>query len=213
MPDFVRLDSDSYSRLVISSISALGRAALLARAAPESRFILMLRHPWGQIESVLRGASHGQQGWLSPDMIATLAGTTQARRRGLSADKLAESPSMVQLAWQWVILNEFAHEQLSAAAPHFRLARLFEVNHDPWTHGPQLFAFCGVPWGEQTIEFVRWSTQGTGKEGYYDMRRDPTDATWGWRRRMTPAEIDSISEVVFDSALGRMFDVEPPRAK
>ena len=49
LPDFVDLESET-CHLIISSVSSLGRAGLLTRAAPESRFILMLRHPWGQIE-------------------------------------------------------------------------------------------------------------------------------------------------------------------
>jgi hypothetical protein len=207
LPDFVDLESETCQRLIISSVSSLGRAGLLARAAPESRFILMLRHPWGQIESVLRGgAKRGMDTGGDP----TLTNTVQARRRNLTAEKMMALPQIAQLAWRWVITNEMALEEL-AGATHFRAVRLFEINSDPLHHLPPLFDFCGLTWSEQTSKFISWSTQGSNNnEGYYSMKRDPAEATWGWRRRLPQSDIDMISDIVFDSVPGRMFDVEPP---
>jgi hypothetical protein len=209
IPDFVDIGSDACRRLVISSVSAMGRAGLIFKAAPESRFILMLRHPWGQIESVMRMPELGGEiriDWL----VAPLASSAPARRRNLSADKLLALPPIEQLAWVWVIHNEMALEQL-AGAPYFRVLRLFDVTHNPSSLGRSIFEFCGLPWCEQTSKFVAWSTQGTGNEGYYSMKRDPDDATWGWRRRLTQPQIDAITAIVADSVPGEMFmaDMEP----
>jgi hypothetical protein len=205
LPDFVDLESDACERLIISSVSSLGRVGLLARAAPDSWFILMLRHPWGQIESVLRGAGRGQDACTDP----RLATTIQARRRNLTAEKLMALPRISQLAWRWVILNEMVMEEL-AEATHFRALRLFEINSDPLHHIPPLFDFCGLTWSEQTSKFIAWSTEGSGNEGYYNMKRDPIEATWGWRRRLSQSDVHMISDIVLDSVPGRMFDVEPP---
>jgi hypothetical protein len=205
LPDFVDLESET-CHLIISSVSSLGRAGLLARAAPESRFILMLRHPWGQIESVLRG---GAKRGLDTGGDPILANTIQARRRNLTAEKLMALPQIAQLAWRWVIANEIGMEEL-AGATHFRVVRLFEINSDPVHYLPPLFDFCGLTWSEQTSKFIEWSTEGSGNEGYFSMKRDPTEATWGWRRRLPQSDIDIISDIVFDSVPGRMFDVEPP---
>jgi hypothetical protein len=206
LPDFVDPESGYCERLIITSVSSLvGRAGLLVHATPESRFILLLRHPWGQIESVLRGAEFGQHFGNDP----RLANTIQARRRNLTAEKLMALPHIAQLAWRWVIANEMVMEELGDAT-HFRTLRLFELNSDPLRHIPPLFDFCGLSSSEQTSRFIAWSTGGRGKEGYYNMQRSPSEATWGWRRRLSPTEIDMISDIVNDSVLGRMFDVEPP---
>jgi hypothetical protein len=210
IPDFSDLGGNR--RLVISSVSALGRAGLLSRAARASRFILVLRHPWGQIESVLRMPGLDSEARFD-SLVASLAKTAPARQRHLSADGLLSLPPILQLAWAWVIQNELALEQL-AGAKHFKVVRLFDVTHHPSAMGHQLFEFCGLSWGGQTSEFAAWSTQRTGRERYYGMRRDPAKATWGWRDRLTKAQIDAITEVVSDSVPGRMFmaDVEPKSA-
>jgi hypothetical protein len=209
IPDFVDIGSDACRRLIISSVSAMGRAGLILSAAPESRFILMLRHPWGQIESIMRLPEWN--GELEIDwIVAPLASSAPARRRNLSAEKLLALPPIEQLAWVWVLHNEMALEQL-AGAPYFRALRLYDLNHNPTSLGRSIFEFCGVPWCEQTTKFVAWSTRGTGNEGYYSMKRDPDEATWGWRRRLTQPQIDAITEIVADSVPGEMFmaDMEP----
>jgi hypothetical protein len=205
IPDFVDLESESCRRIVVTSVSTMGRAGLMAQAAPESRFILVLRHPWGQIESVLRGADKGQD--IGTDR--RLANTIQAQRRNLTEEKLMALPPIAQLAWRWVIANETVLEEL-ADATWFRAVRLFEINQDPLRHLPPLFDFCGLPWDEQTSKFITWSTQGTGTEGYYEMKRDPAVANWGWRQRLSQSQIDTITEIVHDSIPGRMFSPEPP---
>jgi hypothetical protein len=205
VPDFVDLNSDACLRIVISSVSSMGRSGLLALAAPETRFILVMRHPWGQIESVLRGVDKG----MNTNVDRTIADAESARRRNLTVEKLRSLPLVARLAWQWVIANETVMEELSGAA-HFQAVRMFELNHEPMRLMPPLLDFCGVPWNEQSSRFISWSTQGTGSEGYYNMQRNPAEATWGWRRRLSQSQIDAISEVVSDSAIGRMFDPEPP---
>ena len=202
IPDFVNLNAPDVTRLVITSISVMGRAGLLSLAAPESRFILVMRHPWGQIDSVLRGADQGT------GVDIRITETEQARRRNLTADKLRALPTIAQLAWRWVIAHETVLEEL-ANARHFIAVRLADLNHNPTTKMPPIFDFCGVPWTDHTSQFLDWSTTGTGKESFYAMKRDPTEATWGWRRRLSQAQIETISEIVFDSIPGRMFDVAP----
>ena len=205
IPDLIDLNAEACRRLVMTSVSTMGRTGLLTRAAPGSRFILVLRHPWGQIESILRGSSRGQNTGTDP----RIGDTIQARRRNLTPDKIKALPQIAQLAWRWVIANETAMEELHDAA-HCQVVRLFELNHDPMRHLPGLFDFCGLSWTEQASKFIAWSTQGSGSEGYYNMKRDPTQATWGWRKRLTQCQIDAITEIVYDSVPGRMFEVEPP---
>lgn len=210
IPDFVDLDSDACHRLVIKSISALGRAGLIARAAPESRFVLMLRHPCGQIDLILRGEHLEQDTHLDGAMVDSLAGTVQARRRNLGAAQLAALPPLAQLAWSWLIHNEKAIEELGTAA-HFKTVRHGDLAGDPHAEGRDLFAFCGLDWGPQTASFVEASRQASGDEGYYDVKRNPEEATMGWRRRLTPAQIETIAEIVADSLPGRLFSFEKER--
>ncbi|MDW8443076.1 MAG: sulfotransferase [Acetobacteraceae bacterium] len=44
---------------VVKTVSQLGRSALLVAALPEARFVLLIRHPCGQVDSQLRGLTAG----------------------------------------------------------------------------------------------------------------------------------------------------------
>src|SRR5689334_15238758 len=46
--------------LVIKSVSARGRARLFAEALPEAKIVFVVRHPFGQIESTVRGIELGK---------------------------------------------------------------------------------------------------------------------------------------------------------
>lgn len=205
IPDFVDLGSDACHRVVVKSISALGRAGLLAAAAPDSRFILMLRHPCAQIDLILRGRRFEQEGELDGTMIASLTGTLQAQCHNLSADKLRALPPIAQLAWSWLIHNEKALDEL-ATAKYFMTVRHEDLAGDPHVKGRELLEFCGLDWCQQTADFIDASRDASGDEGYYDVKRNAEEAMSGWRKRLTPAQVDTIAEIIADGGPGRLFD-------
>jgi hypothetical protein len=206
VPDFIPLESDAYKRLVIKSVSGMGRAGLLAAAAPDSRIIVILRHPCGQVESMLRGIRWSMFEHDVP--LAILAATQQAKRRNLTVEMLAKLSFPAQLAWNWVIQNEIAVEGLKGAK-HVKIVRYLDLAQDPAATSRMLFEFCGLDWQPEVAAFINSSTQASGRERYYEVRRDPADAINKWRRQLAPSEIDDICAVAIQSELGRMFLTGP----
>ena len=98
VPDFT--DSQSHP-VVIKSIIMLGRVGLLARAAPDVRTILIVRHPCDQIASQLRGLKLKKFRYREP--ASMIVETEQAKRRGLTLERFLAQPLIEQLAWQWVM--------------------------------------------------------------------------------------------------------------
>ncbi|HZS84711.1 MAG TPA: sulfotransferase [Stellaceae bacterium] len=203
IPDFSDLDVDCVGRIVIKSVSCMGRVNVLARAAADSRFILIIRHPCGQVSSMLRGVRAGKFEDRIP--ILTLAETPQARRRGLTMEKLRDLPFVAQLAWSWVIENEMALEALDAEAVQKMIVRYFDLAVDPEGMARRMLAFCGLEVEEQVIDFIRESSRADGTEGYYELRRVPRDAAQRWRKDLSPDEIDTIMQIVGQSRPGRLF--------
>jgi hypothetical protein len=87
IPDFVDLDSAAYSKLVLKSVSSIARIPLLLEAAPEAHFIHIIRHPCGQVASVLRGFRSSR--FEHEFSVADVGEVVQARRRSLFPDDLA----------------------------------------------------------------------------------------------------------------------------
>lgn len=195
VPDFVDLRSDSVKRIIIKSIGApMERIEIIKAAAPGLQFILLVRHPCGQVASMLRGIRWSK--FEHP--IGVPEPNTAARQRGLTKEALARMSLVAQLAWNWVIRNELALEALRGAA-HVRIVRYEDLAADPVAVSSRLFTDCGLDWRQETAKFVQWSRRGTGREGYYEVRRDPLQAAYGWREQLTASEIAEIHGIVRQS--------------
>ena len=106
IPDLVDPGYGGPICLVIKSVGSLGRAGLFARALPQSRIILVMRDPFGQIASMIRGyhMSKFERALNTGHLLAT----EQARRYGLTPGRFQALRPVEQLAWHWAILNEKA---------------------------------------------------------------------------------------------------------
>ena len=97
-------------KLVWKSIESIGRLGLLARSLPGLRIVFIVRHPCGQIGSVLRGEAART---MSPnsedyDVFAMLLDSPLARARGLSLEALRACRPEERQAWRWVLFNDKA---------------------------------------------------------------------------------------------------------
>jgi hypothetical protein len=96
--------------VVIKSVSAGGRVRLFAEAVPEARIILIVRHPCGQVASMLRGIALHK--FERDVMVEEILGLPQADRLGLTAARLGAMPEVERHAWHWAVLNQKALDDL-----------------------------------------------------------------------------------------------------
>ena len=136
--------------------------------------------------------------------IKELTRTVQARRYNLTVEDLMRELFAAQLAWSWVIRNEMAMEALEVAR-QAKLVQYDDVTADPEGAMRTLFEFCELDWTSSVQDFLKNSIQGTGRERYYETKRDPAEAANKWRSRLSEFEIEDITRVVSRSAWGRMF--------
>src|SRR4029077_20959561 len=102
-------DADvDHARTAIKSIRLSAGAYHFARSYPEGRTCLILRHPCGQIESVMRGVSegrfsnHGNEKFMPYNEDRAMV---YAARRGLTAAQFHALPAAAKYAWAWVAFN------------------------------------------------------------------------------------------------------------
>lgn len=205
IPDFVHLDSDGCKKLVIKSVSGVGRAGLIAAAAPDSRIILLVRHPCGQIASMIRGI---RMSMFENDVpLRILAQSPLAASFGLTDEILSRESIVGQLAWSWVIHNEAALKALGCSA-NVKIVRYLELAEDPVETARMLFRFCDLNWRSEVTDFINRSTQAPGHESYYRTTRDPREALTRWRRELSEAEIAKIRQIATQSLIGKLFFTE-----
>lgn len=217
----------SLSHHVIKSVRGLGRLGLILHAVPEARIVLILRNPMGQIASRLDGIARGK---FESDAMAggqfdlRWLRTSQARRHGLTEERLGRMVPAERLAWEWSIANEKAIDD-TAGNPRVRVVRLEELIERPEAWSRSLFDFAGLPWLPETATFVARSTTYTGPDRFYRVYKQSHMVPHKWRYLLSELEQQQIMTIVAQSPVHGLWpefvraqaetgpaDVEPARA-
>ncbi|HUB14982.1 MAG TPA: sulfotransferase [Acetobacteraceae bacterium] len=198
IPDLFRIAAHPHLRLVLKSVSSRGRARLFAEAMPGMRTIFILRDPWGQVASMLRGAALGK--FEGPVPVQELLMTEQARRYGLTAARFEALPMVEQYAWNWAILNEKAIDDL-AGIPGVTVLRYQALCAAPLPEARALFDSVGLEWDRQTEDFLRRSTTFSGRDRYYQVFKNTQAAMNRWREELKPEDQRRIQAVVRETSL------------
>lgn len=195
--------------VVWKSIESTGRFGLLMQALPEARGIHLLRHPCGQINSVLRGERQGAFQDNSPtseffNLFRCLLETPQARRHGLSMKALRRMRPVERLAWSWVVTNEKAAEEANESG-RARVVCYENLCADPLGESRRILEFAGLDWNPQTEGFVTRST-GANAPSYYSVFKNPAHSISRWREELPADSACRIIAILRRSFLARFYE-------
>jgi hypothetical protein len=188
--------------VVIKSILSRGRANLFAMARPGMRIVLILRDPFGQVASMLRGVSLGK--FDAAVMLTDCLDTPHARRYGLTRALFERLNPVEQYAWHWALLNEKALEDLQDY-PNAAVIRYRDLVYDPYAVTRSLFAFSGLDWNEQTERFLRVSTTSNLPDSSYQVYKNSMDSLNKWRRQLTTDQQRQIVSTLSDTVAWRRY--------
>jgi hypothetical protein len=180
---------------------------MFARAMPASRVLFIVRHPCGQVASVMRGARKGhfelrRNGTNMPyDEAQALA---WAGRHGVGQAAFLALPDAAKYAWSWRAFNEIALAELQEL-PNARVVVYEELCAEPEALSRDILAFIGLDWNPQTAAFVMRSSRHEGQAGYYAVYRSSAAAADSWRSSMTVADCETVMAVARDSPLTRFW--------
>jgi len=195
--------------MVMKSIAALGRASLYLKARPDSRAVLIIRHPCGHIASVLKGLDMGKFDSAVPiteDMgvYEDLSQTKEAHVHDITFERFHSMTPIKRLAWRWALSNEKAMNDLD---PHTnsRIIRYEDLCEHPEELARELFDFSGISWNSQTEEFVKASVSHQGSERFYQVFRDPKKSASKWKTQLTDQHIACILTTIGQTRPGKLF--------
>ena len=191
------------AQMVIKSVRLSAAIGDFARAYPRGRALLILRHPCGQVDSVLRGASAGRFDLAEPgtDMPYDEATAIQfAAHHGIAEPAFQRLPDAAKYAWSWRAFNEPAHASIAGQC-NARVVIYDELCANPAEQTRAILKFCGLPWQEQTATFLTRSTSYDGPASYYAVVRNSIAAAGRWRTTMTQADQGAVCAVVRSSSL------------
>jgi Sulfotransferase family len=194
-------------RVALKSVRWTQGAAVLASSVPSSRILFILRHPAGQVASVMRGNRQKRfdlrtEGTNMPfDEEQALI---HAARHGVTEPAFQALPEAARYAWSWRAFNEPAYAAL--VANENVLVVVYEaLCADPLGVGQQIMDFAGLGWTSQTEDFITRSTTHQGRSGYYAIFQNAVAAAERWRETMSAEDQASVRDVVLGSPLRRFW--------
>ncbi|HBK08843.1 MAG TPA: hypothetical protein DDZ81_23805 [Acetobacteraceae bacterium] len=194
-------------RVAIKSVRWAMGAALLARTMPSSRIVFILRHPCGQVASVMRGNRQRRfdlktEGTDMPfDEAAAVA---FAAAHGVDDPTFQALPDAAKYAWSWRAFNEPAYAAL-AVQPNVHVVLYEALCTEPEEMSRRILKFADLDWNAQTLDFVSRSTLHQGPAGYYAIFRDAVAAAENWRKTMSPNDQAAVRSVAAGSPLARFW--------
>jgi Sulfotransferase family len=194
-------------RLAIKSIAWGEGAGVLARTLPDSRTILILRHPCGQVASVMHGNRQRRFDLKTAgtDMPFDEAHAISfAASLGVTEPAFQALPDAAKYAMSWRAFNEPAYAAL-AAQPNVHVVLYEALCAWPETMSRRMLAFAGLDWTRQTEAFVARSSAHPGAAGYYAIYRNTTSVAEAWKTSMPPADQDAVRSVMAASPLARFW--------
>ncbi len=204
IPDLMRRPAP---RVAIKSVRWAEGAAILARTLPASRTIFILRHPCGQVASVMRGNRQARfelktEGTNMPfDEAAT---RPFAAAHGISDRSFPALPEAAKYAWSWRAFNEPAYAAL-AAQPNVHVVLYEALCARPQTQARRILTFAGLEWNAQTENFVARSILHQANADYYGIFRDASVAAEAWQKTMSLADQAAVRAIVAASPLARFW--------
>jgi len=208
LPDLFKVDRHPQLRFVMKTVTALGRVGVFLRAVPTMRVIFLLRHPGGQVASMLRGMRLGKMQTLD-GLTKVVARNLVAARYGLSSQSLAKASPVDQWAWHWVIMNELALEALAAQGRGRTCVVTYEdICCDPIGWAKVLFDFGSLRWNHQTEKFINRSIQGQRRESYYGVFHSPAEVVNRWRLELDTCDRQAITDILQQTELARYWPDE-----
>jgi hypothetical protein len=204
IPDLGAIDR---SRAVIKSVRLSAEIGAFVRAFPDGRAVLILRHPCGQVASVMRGTKDGrfdlaESGTDMPfDEAAAIA---FAARHGMDEPAFQRLPDAAKYAWSWREFNETALASIEGQG-NARVVVYEDLCANPVAEARAILAFAGLSWHAQTETFLHRSTSYDGPAGYYAVVRNSIAAADRWRTSMAHEDREAVLAALRDSPLLRYW--------
>jgi hypothetical protein len=186
-------------RIVIKSVSALGRVEAFLKSTNEISPVLLLRHPCAYVHSYLRGNRLGLM--PKPPVLGKLLETRSARRLNVNTAVNDTEDLVERLAWEWLVANCEAHAAISKRGGI--TLKYEDLAYSPETELRSLFAKLGLDWAVSTTEFLKTSSSGDGR--YYSLARNPVTAAHKWKTQMDRQQVETVRNITSLAPIGQQY--------
>lgn len=193
---------------VWKSIESTGRMGVLLGCIPNSKGILIVRHPCGYIASVIRGQRKGKfieksKSEADWGYYELLSNSPLAEEYQLGMESFRNMRPEERLAWRWALVNEKAYKDI-LNLENGMAVRYEDLCENPLDEYKKLFRFSGLSWDRQSEEFLNSSILGNSSN-YYSVFKNPMHSASKWKQELEKSEVDRILAIIQKTDIGNWY--------
>lgn len=204
IPDFSHAPP---SHTMIKCVSRPYPLAQLARRAEDVKFLYILRHPCGTVQSTLRGIEQNKmpRHYLpNRSMLANF----YAFKEGAFGVTEADFTQAEILSYRWGVYAGDAY-LAAQALPNVRIVRYEDICRDPVGVIQEVFDWAELRWDLRCESFLREAVESEGDASdYHSFRRNPLIAASKWQMEMSIDMQKDVWRIAGSSPAAELF--EPP---
>lgn len=167
---------------------------LLRRAFPGARFLVALRNPLAQLDSMHRQFAKGRLVQLREVLWAfpeALAGQQRFAKYAEALAAIDASSMLHRAAAYWFVNYGTLIEELEATGAAYRIVRNEALSERPEEESQAVYSFLGLPYPDEVAAYVRRSSQGGGEVASV---MDTTRDSRAYYRRVTREAAPAVRE-------------------
>lgn len=209
--NYLKLISDKSYTIVWKSIESFARTGLFLEANKDLKLVYIIRHPCGQIASVLEGEKKKYFSSSTPisedfSYYEALDDIEMMQQNEYKLEVVRSMSQMQRLALRWAMINDQAIEAVENYSDRSVIVRYEDFCIDPVEQTKKVFAETKLPWNKQTEHFLIGTEHES--DSYYSVKKISEKAMNKWKELLTVEEIEEIKEIASKSKSGQLFDRE-----
>ncbi len=193
-------DSVEGAKLIAwKSVELTGNLGVLLRALPEQQVLHVIRHPCGFVDSLIRGENKGLLETKVPvtedaGLFDFATRTGVARKLGIRTCDWPKLSKVERMAYFWLCMNEQAAEDAEG------MSNCMQVYFDEFCIKPielskQIFDFFGLPFSQQTENFLSTSSVVSKWSNYFSVSRQSELVPGSWVGRLEADDAKAILKI------------------
>jgi hypothetical protein len=194
----------------IKDVRLYFKAAFLADAFPDARFIHIVRHPAAVVSSMDHHLKQGQLIEIAAHIdrfVPEVRAQAPLARYQPVLERVRPGHRFDQLCAYWRVANEELERQLAGLQPRALPLVYEDLATDPLARVESMFAWCGLAMSKSTDAYVRASsTSRTDRRTVLDTNRVSATYYRDWVSKVSPELLASVERVCGDSPLMSRFE-------
>lgn len=204
------LTNSSDLKYLIKTVSSLGRVPMFACAAPETKFIHIVRHPGAVQASLAKGV---EENLMADEVFLKSAFRMEIAKKFLGLrEEIEMSCVTMQRIFFWMCENEKVFTEMKEA-DNYLLVSYEDLCTNMRAVMIRVCEFIGIEFDAQMRTFINLIERERPTAGYFSILKNPVSRIAAWEKKLSHSEIKKIDDLILQSEIGEFVSAKYTTAR